>query len=124
MNRYVKFLAVGLIIGFPSVILGACADKPIDVHVTSKPLPVLEPYVGPPTFRNVTWKAYNAKDLKELVARLDANPDEKFVLITLEPTGYQNLMTNLAEVKKYIASQDQKIVYYKSITTVTPDAAK
>ena len=92
--------------------LAGCASAPIATPTTSYP-PVSEPYVAPPRLNDLSWKVYNASDIKQLAATLDGKGE--FVIFALAPDGFKKLEANMSEINRYIKQQKAVKVYLKQV---------
>ena len=91
------------------LMLAACSTIPNQPTVIIAPaVPVVIPKVSPIIVQPVQWKVYNSTELKTLGEEL-SKTNTQVILFTLDTTNFQNLNLNLADIKRYIASQQQVI---------------
>lgn len=102
--------------------LSACTtQKPIEVAVTINPLEqIIIDHPAPP--RGVTTRS------TEWVVITSDNVDQLFmgdvVIFGVTPDDYEDLALNLAELKRYILSQQEIIVFYQNTITRFEDEFK
>jgi hypothetical protein len=75
-----------------------------DIPIQARPAPV--------NLSNVRWRVVNASNINEFAREFEINPTTTFVVTTRE--GYQNIIVNMAELRRYIRQQDELLVYYES----------
>ena len=113
MNKLIVILLV--------VLLSGCASwdrmvKEIQVKQKIEPVEILHP----PLPEGVTWEGYQITVLtpgrmRDLLARLDRGEiDERdLVFAAITPRGYEKLITNMADIKRFIQDQKAVIIYYR-----------
>ena len=60
----------------------------------------------------------------EYLADLEAGEAPTNVYYGISPMGYENLSTNMAEIKRYIDQQKQIIIYYEKAVAPKPKPEK
>ena len=95
---------------------GARTVQPIDIDHRVEPVEILHP----PLPQGVTWEGYQITILtptrmRELLAKLDAGElnERDLVFAAITPRGYEKLITNMADIKRYIKDQKAVIIYYR-----------
>ena len=102
------------------VLLTGCSGgrmvNPIDITQKVEPVEILHP----PLPQGVTWEGYQITILtpgrmRDLLARLDRGEiDERdLVFAAITPQGYEKLITNMADIKRFIKDQKAVIIYYR-----------
>jgi hypothetical protein len=93
---------------FGICMLSACTSipKPEPTVIVSPTVPLVVPKISPVVIQPVQWKVYNSTELKSLGEEL-AKSNSQIILFTLDSTNFQNLNLNLADIKRYIAAQQQ-----------------
>lgn len=101
--------------------LAACQTKTETVYQYQPRPAVIEPQTQAVRLNKVQWKVLTKKELQETLAELEKNPDPNFVLFALTPDGMKALNSNLVEINRFIAEQNQVIGYYRAYTEQTQD---
>lgn len=107
-----KILIVGLLA------LAGCSQTQTVYKYAPRPA-VIEPQTQAVQLRGVQWKVLTEKELREQLAELEKNPNPNFALFALTPDGMKNLQSNLVEINRFIAEQNEVIKYYRVYTEQT-----
>jgi len=94
--------------------LGACSSGLVTQTVVKQPV-IFNP--NPPSqvrLGEFKFKILNLKKLKELIKDAEKT-NSKITLFALTPNGYEILITNLQELKRYIKQQKEIILYYRRV---------
>jgi len=90
--------------------------KQVEVITIEKPAPVYHPPL--PNQINpllVEWKVLTPETMQEYLDALEAGNAPVDAYYGLTPKGYENLSTNIAEVKRYIRQALSIIKYYRDL---------
>jgi hypothetical protein len=106
-------------------LVSAC-DSTKEIEVITKPgqIQIAQPAMPRPIKLNdVTFKVVNASNINQFIAEQKVKAgDTGYVFIAISVKDYENLALNLEELKRYVDQQKAVIVYYKTMTTIKPDA--
>ena len=109
------------IVALLAVAISGCSGinrmvKEIQVNQSVEPVEILHP----PLPDGVTWEGYQMSVLtpgrmRDLLAKLDRGElDERdLVFVGIKPQGYERLITNMADIKRFIKDQNAVIIYYR-----------
>ena len=109
--NFTKFFIFGLVVA-P---LAACNTPAVNITSTPLQFNIAQPAAPAPVvlenlnFRVVTKDSIDAFVKEQVVSQGNANP----VFVVIGTKDYQAIRLNLAELQRYIAQQQQIIVYYK-----------
>ena len=88
--------------------------KPIEVVTIQKPAPLYHPPLpNRVTPVPVQWKILTPDTMEEYIADLKAGEAPPQAWYSLTSKGYENLSTNMAEIKRYIRQVLSVIDYYR-----------
>lgn len=88
------------------------------VDIKSKPVvftPVTVPDPAPMNLSHVTWKVYNANDIKILAKSLNGESSRTFVLYGLDNDNFQLMDANLQDMFRYILEENKTKDFYKNL---------
>lgn len=102
------------------LLLSACANElsisaapiQIDIARTADPSPV---QILPVNFRVIT-----SENLEAFLSELRTEQSGTPVFIAIGSRDYENLLINLADLRRYIEQQQAVIVYYRQLTSSVP----
>lgn len=79
----------------------------LDPNITThQPIPVPEnQQPAPMSLKPVTWKVYNAAEMKAAIQQMEARGQTDSVFYVLSKEDYEALAFNFADMKRYIADQ-------------------
>lgn len=95
--------------------------KELEIKTSNTKITVSEP----PSPRELVISTLNvnvvtAENFKELEAQLKADPKSVFLVMT--PSDYENLASNIAEMRRYMLQQGAIVQYYRDmVKTITQD---
>jgi hypothetical protein len=82
-------------------------DKPVLVDRTELMVPPVQPVVQ----NDMSWIVITPENYSQKIEELSTKGN--VVLFALTPQGYQTLAMNLAEMRKFIQSQNATVIAYK-----------
>lgn len=112
--RVITFLLLGLY-------LSGCAAR--EINVTSRPLELNIGQVADPTplqLNDVNFRVLNQSNIQEFLNNLESQGDTSKTFIALRISDYENIILNLADLRRYIEQQQSLIVYYRRLTAPAP----
>ena len=99
-----------------SLFLGGCfgRETPIQISTVEESLTISKvDRPRPLNLNDVNFRVISAANLEAFVNEYSGGKDQSWFMIT--PKGYEALAINMTELRRYIESQNQIIVYYESI---------
>lgn len=113
-RKYTLLLVVGMLAGS----LVACSTPPreIEIRTIEERLQIAQPdRPRPLRLNDISFRVVSASNLEEFVLEYENGNDQAWYMI--RPRDYEALALNMAELRRYIESQHQVILYYENITS-------
>jgi len=102
-------------IAFLCFSLVGCGPDVKELEIKTKPPSPRELVIS-----NVNVNVVTAENFRDLDAQLKADPKSVFLVMT--PADYENLATNIAELRRFITQQGAIVQYYRDmVKTITQD---
>jgi hypothetical protein len=105
--------------------LSACGPdvKELEIKTSNTKITISEP----PSPRELVVSSLNvnvvtAENFKDLEAQLKADPKSVFLVMT--PSDYENLASNVAEMRRYITQQGAIVQYYRDVIKILTQEPK
>ena len=100
------------------IMLTACGERTLNISsapiTTSTQAP---PQPQPVRMLPVTWQVITSENLDSFVQQLQQSQNnQNQVFVAIQITDYENLVLNLADLRRYIEQQQAVIVYYREVT--------
>lgn len=101
------------------LLLSACGVRPL--QVTSQPVQIAITQVADPTpvqMLPVNLRVVTPDNLQEFLAAMSVEQNNpSYVFVTMHMRDYENLILNLAELRRYMEQQQAVILFYRGQTT-------
>jgi hypothetical protein len=100
------------------VTLAACGNRELQVTAAAAPVEITQAadptpmQMSPMNLRLITTENLNAF-LAEIQA---AQGHSQYVFVAMQMRDYENLMLNLAEIRRYVEQQQSVILFYRRMT--------
>ena len=96
--------------------------KPVEIVTITEPAPIYHPALpNAITTSPVEWKVLTPETMQEYLDDLEAGNAPTNAYYGLSTKGYENLSSNMAEVKRYIRQVLNIIDYYRHIDSGADD---
>jgi hypothetical protein len=110
-----KLIPVILLCG---LLLTACGTR--ELQVTSAPTQIAVTQAADPTpvqMAPVHFRVVTPENLDAFLTEMRTTQgNNQFVIVTLQMRDYENLILNLAELRRYIEQQQHVILFYRRMT--------
>ena len=123
--RYVYVFFAVLLFSSCTFVLTGCStpakivEKPVYVN---RPAPVL-PQVQPIEQQQFEWVIITEDNFEEVIKAFEAQ-NKRLVFFAVTPEGYETLILNMADTRRYIAQQKAIISAYKTYADTPPETPK
>lgn len=94
-------------------------EKPVYIN---RPAPVL-PEVQPVEQQPLTWIIITEENFEQVVKEFEAQ-NKRLVFFATTPEGYEAMILNMADMRRYIVQQKAIIAAYKTYAETPPDKPK
>lgn len=106
------------------LLLSSCSSKPekeiVTVTEVIKPQIAVVERPKPISTGKVEWYVVTEQNFEEFKERF-VKDNGNFVFYVISVRDYENLIINMAEIKRYIEQQKEIIVYYEKAVTEEPE---
>lgn len=121
--KHIHILALSLLITGCSWIKSEPEPEPsVKVIKEQVPLAIYQPPAPAPIKLNdVAWIVITKENLNQKIQEIEKITGNGFVIMAITPRDYENLATNIQELKRYVREQKAIILYYRDATKSTED---
>jgi len=109
-----------ILIFLSSLLLIGCQQE-LEIKTSPTKIDIIKPAdPSPVKMQGVAWRVITKENLDTFLSEMKSSQGtDNFVFIAITGKDYENIMVNIADLKRYIEQQQAIIVYYKNITTNT-----
>lgn len=86
---------------------------PLSIYQPPDPVPV--------QLNDLAWVVITKENLSEKMLEIERITGNGFVVMAITPRDYENLATNMQELKRFIREQRAIILYYRDVTKTQED---
>jgi len=100
------------------IMLTACGERTLNISSAPITIPTqAPPQPQPVRMLPVNWQVITSENLNTFVQQLQQSQNnQNQVFVAIQMTDYENLVLNLADLRRYIEQQQAVIVYYRAVT--------
>jgi hypothetical protein len=100
------------------IMMSACGTRELQVTAAPAQIPITQAADPTPVqMAPVNLRVVTSENLEEFLTEMRTSQgNDQFVIVTMQMRDYENLILNLAELRRYLEQQQHVILFYRGMT--------